>query len=88
MGEEVGRAANRSVRGTGYVSRVSPALRGEGRSNPPDYPTPDKGDAGKFDIVLPVKVCGNIDFRARCQGVPLAGEMRRYAVQGMYNDHE
>ncbi len=33
------RAANRSVRGTGYVSRVSPALRGEGRSNPPDYPT-------------------------------------------------
>ncbi len=27
-----------------------------------------KGDTDKFAIVLPVKVCGNMNFRACCQG--------------------
>jgi hypothetical protein len=42
-GSNVARTANRFVRGTGYVSRVRPALWGGKWSNPLTYPTPERG---------------------------------------------
>ncbi len=68
---KAGWVVNGDARGAGYGSPVRPGLWGDGRSNPPAYPTADfEGARANFTIVLPVRLPSSVKGVARCQGRP------------------